>query len=341
MTVRLKISTRDELIAAVPHLLGFHPTESAVIMSLDGGPCARMDLPEPGDDLNPWLTSLTEPYLRPGLTSDIALLTFSQNPALANECLRRLLDELTPGPFVRAAISVNGDDWTDIEEALNGTVPQSVRDRFAAEAVGDGQALPLSSRAELSNQLRGNPAGVARLLPSAQRRFANLDRTERDAEATWVHDMVETYVATRVPLTDNEAARMLAALPSGPVRDTAWVSTTRPTARIRCDFWEDLTRRAPDGVRDHPAAILGFTAWVAGDGARAWTAIDVISDRSHPLARITAEALAKAVNPRVWDQALNATESAGLQRNALNTLPPERPSPSAATPGADRPGPTP
>src|SRR4051812_14078087 len=72
----LKIGSHDELIAVVPHALGFRPVESMVCLPIGGGPIARVDLPASEDVLEPWLETLTDVYLHRHRPARIALVAF-------------------------------------------------------------------------------------------------------------------------------------------------------------------------------------------------------------------------------------------------------------------------
>lgn len=64
MTHVLKISSHDELelIASIPHRLGFTPRRM-LCLALGGGPTARLDIPEYGEELGEFLQALTAVYL--------------------------------------------------------------------------------------------------------------------------------------------------------------------------------------------------------------------------------------------------------------------------------------
>ncbi|QZY30869.1 DUF4192 domain-containing protein [Nocardioides coralli] len=64
-----------------------------------------------------------------------------------------------------------------------------------------------------------------------------------------------------------------------------------------------MVRRAPDDLAPHAAAVLGFVAWVSGDGALAWCAVDRARalDPDHSLARLVADLLVAAVSPEEWE----------------------------------------
>jgi hypothetical protein len=55
-------------------------------------------------------------------------------------------------------------------------------------------------------------------------------------------------------------------------------------------------------LRAAPAALLGFAAWLCGDGALAWCAVDAAQEcePGYGLASLLTDALAAAVPPSVW-----------------------------------------
>src|SRR3954465_5412779 len=67
----------------------------------------------------------------------------------------------------------------------------------------------------------------------------------------------------------------------------------RPSAR---------PRPPPPELRAPPATLLGFAAWLSGNGALAWCAVDCAQqcDPDYSLAALLADALAGAVPPSVW-----------------------------------------
>jgi hypothetical protein len=65
-----------------------------------------------------------------------------------------------------------------------------------------------------------------------------------------------------------------------------------------------LVRASPADLLAPVASVLAFVAWLAGDGALAWCALDRAAegDPACSLAEPVAEALARAVPPTVWEQ---------------------------------------
>jgi hypothetical protein len=99
---------------------------------------------------------------------------------------------------------------------------------------------------------------------------------------------------------DGQAVAVAVALRSGQVRDGLWRGLDRTRARRQVDLWRDLVRRLPDQLVAHPAAVLAFVAWLAGDGALSWCAIDRCTavEPGHPLAELVSELLTAAIPPR-------------------------------------------
>ncbi|WP_312008596.1 DUF4192 family protein [Nocardioides alcanivorans] len=63
-----------------------------------------------------------------------------------------------------------------------------------------------------------------------------------------------------------------------------------------------MLRRAPAEHVPHAAAMTALAAYLAGDGALAWCAIDRVNATGlgHPVARAVADNLDNAVAPTEW-----------------------------------------
>jgi hypothetical protein len=74
--------------------------------------------------------------------------------------------------------------------------------------------------------------------------------------------------------TDYEIARITVALRDLRVRDDAWARMDPSHAEAHQRLWTDVVRRAQPGHVAAPAALLAFVAWQSGDGALANVALD-------------------------------------------------------------------
>jgi hypothetical protein len=71
---------------------------------------------------------------------------------------------------------------------------------------------------------------------------------------------------------------------------------------MHVELWRDLVRRTPHDLMAAPAALLGFAAWLSGDGALAWCAVERCQEvePDYRLAGLLTQALAGAVPPSTW-----------------------------------------
>ena len=328
MTSSLKITSREELIATVPHVLGFVPVESMVCLALGDGPTARVDLPGSPEETGPWVRTLTDVYLKRHRTPRVALVAFGEHRQGCIEALGALGDALThdegSGPAVGPVLWVNGEHWTDLQDGSHGIVDPSARARVDAEFALRGRVMPAAGREGLATAMTGDPAGVAEHLSAASRRHGDLVVAGLNQEAAWVGERVERFHQDRVYLSDVDAARMLVAISETRIRDAAVFSMNRSTAPVASELWLDLVRRSPAPVRDTPVTLLAFSSFLEGRGAQAWVALDELS-QSNRLTDLIAAALTHAVDPREWDKALPAAgtliQHAALQQAALGEVP--------------------
>jgi hypothetical protein len=168
MTSPITISDHSELVAAVPHLLGFIPTDSVVCEPIgEPGPITRVDHPHTDRDIIGVVKVLSECYLRkPGRA--LVVLAITEDQAAAVKTAAALTHVLGDQVAVATALWVNENRWVDLATGKQATVSEQAATRMAAEAVVRGQTLPAASREELAQALRGDPTTVAALLPAAR-----------------------------------------------------------------------------------------------------------------------------------------------------------------------------
>jgi hypothetical protein len=165
---------------------------------------------------------------------------------------------------------------------------------FRAQAVLDGMVV-LESRADLEATLRPDGDLVAET-ERAVRRAAPSPPGE-------IADLVDVRLeAGRFATT--ELARVLLGLLETRGRDAAWAAMTREVAPAHVRLWTDAVQRAPTELVSAPAALLALSAWLAGQGALAWCAVDRCREvePDNTLAAVVADALDHAVPPSRWAQ---------------------------------------
>lgn len=337
MNRTLKISSHDELLSYVPHALGFRRPEGMVCVPLGGGPISRLDLPATTHEKEPFLSTLTDVYLHRHPAQRIALIAYGENGLACLEALADLSERLVEGPRgpdVGPMLWVNGDEWFDVLARTAGTIDPGVRARFDAEFALEGRVMPVERRGDLAAAMQGDPEGVAEHLAAAEERARAMDTSARIAEVAWLGSTLEGFLEDRNYLADPEAARVLAILHDSGARDAAMANLTCENAKVFSEFWQDLVRRAPSEVRDSPASMLALSSFLQGDGAKAWTALDQLSEHDR-LADLVTVALEQAVDPKGWDAFRPpASGSAAMQQAALRpTITQDRRGPEKNGPG--------
>jgi hypothetical protein len=352
---RVRLSDPGDLAAALPHLVGFHPHESVVLVSLTG----------PGGR-------------RVGLTVRADLLPAGAGPAVVRDAARSLAGTVTagaPGSVVVAVVSeapdLPGDgsgydglphralvhqlalalDAADVpvRETLlvrrgrwwsydcprpccapgAGTrLPPGTSELAAASAVM-GQVVE-ADRSGLERRIApvGFLAAAGMSVVCSEVGAAYADRLldagwDTVADESW--QLLEETVEQRGPgagaarLPDATVARLVWGLRDPTVRDRAMGLALGPSAAAAEALWAELTRRAPSPLDAVPATLLAVGCWARGDGAMANVALDRAqqSEPSGSLARLMRSALDQALPPADLRAVIEATlDQLGDRRSA-------------------------
>jgi hypothetical protein len=300
----LVVRTPDELLAAVPHMLGFNAQESIILVPVSRGlPMARVDLPRTAEDRHEVTRNLCGPYgryARPGAMVALVCVTEDRrNAELASQHLAAGLEKV--GVATQLRLWATDERWVELNTGRAGNRTHDTSTRIAAEAVMAGTARPAATRASLAESLVGDREPLAAVLP------ATLEAAHRStpiAERNWAVGRLEQFHADGHRLSDPDAARLLVAIESTGARDALWEDMSRDNATAHTALWTDLTRRAPDEVRTPAASLLAFSSWLGGDGAKAWCALDQIPEcPPYPMAALIATVLQEGGHPDLWERA--------------------------------------
>jgi hypothetical protein len=289
----LVIRSPEDAIAAVPYLLGFHPTQSMVVIGYEGphDTCAmRLDLPQPDpDDIADRVAGmLTQNDFRRAI-----LLGYGPDetarPTL--EATRATL--IASGISVTESIRVQNNRWWPLTCDDPACCPPEGRPyditttTVAAQATLAGQvALPDRSQLALSLAPVTGPArqAIRRATDRAEDRFLAWPReglTPAQIQARLSTEgitLLRTLRTHNKPPTDDEIAWLGILMTSLRVRDEAWVHLNQDDPRQDIDFWSDIVRRIEEPYAAPPACILALAAYSAGDGGLANIALDRADD---------------------------------------------------------------
>jgi hypothetical protein len=316
-TTTLTARNPDDLLALVPIVLGFVPHDSVVMLTFEAERPfhARVDLPTRPADVAEVVQALLEPARRHRVRR-VAFIVYAAD-AHAARAVGRPLERAFDGAGVDVIdmLRADGNRWFTVLGRRPGVpawgVPYDVSTHpFTAEAVADGRVTH-RSREELADTLRDDPGRVAAVAAAVAASAAAPSGPTGDgarggtvAEMEWARQLVADHAATGTAPGDADLARLLVGLRDPLVRDAAWMAMTREEAREHVGLWTDVVRRCPGELLAAPAALLGFAAWLSGQGALAWCAIDRCRESApdYPLAGMLAEMLVHAVPPSAWEE---------------------------------------
>jgi Domain of unknown function (DUF4192) len=326
--IDVRISDPGEVAASLPHLLGFRPRESVVLISLRGptggrvGLTLRADIPEAAHaaavarELASSVCTDGPRRVLMAVVSEAADDVAGGQPVLPHQSLvwelTKALTALTvPVPDV---LLIRGGRWWSYDcprdccapsagTALPGGVTQ-----LEVAAVATGTVVE-GDRADLEARLRRPPgfdraAMAAASVRAAERLSAAIvaDGWDAAAEASWATlgaAVARCRPGSARPFSDDEIARILWALRDRHVRDRALGFALGSDAAAAEVLWTECARRGLAPLDAAPATLLAVSAWLRGDGAMANVALAhaLDADPAYRLAQLLAQGLAKCLAP--------------------------------------------
>lgn len=297
----LRARTPDDIAAFVPLALGFVPERSVVMVSIGrgSGMHARVDLPTDPDDVDDVVEALLRPARRHGV-DDVIVVVYDDDTTVADEAAWAIHEEFTAaGIGVREVLRVHDHHWYAVLPgaplaAYQGVPFTLAEHRFTAQGVFDGRVTH-ASREALRSTIAPDPAAARLLEPEL------VGATALPTGA--VTALTRRHVQHGTTFSDADLASVARSIDVGDLRDEAWVWMGRGEARRAVDLWSDAVRRLPPTHVSSAAAVLGFAAWLAGDGALAWCAIDRCheGEPQHSLGGLVAQLLESATSPDSWE----------------------------------------
>lgn len=287
--------------------MGFVPTESVVMVSIGrGGPQARSDLPH--DEAGASVLAAQLGHACAGHAVDrVVLVVYSEQPAEHAWLVRFLASRLTAaGISVLDCLGATPTGWMPLDPAhpFTGTGLREFDPSthpYRTEAVWRGDVV-LGSREEVAGLLEPCEQWVERVRRAGG---AELDEgwtvEEVAAECALLRDQLPGWVAAaaggRAP-DERTTARLVRAVQVPRIRDEAWVGVERGEAREHLEFWIGVLRATPAEGVGAVAGVVAQLAWLSGNGALAWCAVDRSTDAGgSSLTDLTRQLLTDAIAP--------------------------------------------
>ncbi|MFD1146282.1 DUF4192 domain-containing protein [Saccharothrix hoggarensis] len=299
------------VIAAVPHLLGFHPADSLVVLVLRAGDVAmglRVDLPSPA---RPGRVAklIAGPLARcRDATAVVVVVGGGSGDPPEHLPHAAVVDEVDDAlhaarvPLVLAVWTravVKGEAWFDYHDAgTHGTVTDPTSTALAAASAADGFVTHASREAMAELLAPDPPEALSRRAALLNRRAANAppvaDGAVPPSHLDLIHAEVVRAAGRKRSLTDDEVADLAHALSNPWTRDASLGYCVGEHALGAEVLWTELTRASPAPERAEPATLLAFSAYIRGQGTLASLALER-AEEAHPGHRLT-ELLRAALN---------------------------------------------
>jgi Domain of unknown function (DUF4192) len=323
---RVRISSPADVLAVVPHLLGFHPDNSLVVIGA-GRPRERIelafryDLPDPPDAaLAAEIAGHAAVVLRHRKLSTVIGVGYGPG-ALVTPVADALTAELRRcGPRLHELMRVeDGRYWSYLCTNPECCPPEGVRFDVraspAAAAMTVAGLVAYPDRAALAGTLAPVAGAAAGAMERATARAASraadlMTRAGGPAGAPRtaplvaagrkaVSEAITRYRGGGRIVSEDQLAWLSVVLAQLPVRDDAWARMDPQHREAHLRLWTDLVRRARAPYLAPAASLLAFTAWQSGEGALANIAIDraLAADPGYSLALLLRDIMDAGVPP--------------------------------------------
>jgi hypothetical protein len=316
------------VLAAIPYLVGYHPSESMVVLGMRGTELiftARYDLPAPDAsraEVRDAVQHMLEVVLRQQLTG-VLIAGFGPD-----DRVEALAFTLRSG-YLRAGLDVlevlraeNGRYWSYLcTDPLCCPVDGSPYDASASPVAAEWTVagrVALPDRDAYENQL--DPVdGKARMsvrqatAQAHDRLLELLTRPvdEQTAAAAIIEaghqaiDVALDQLRSGGRLTDDQVAWLSVQMASADLCEVAWfrIKASGDELLLHRTLWMDVMRRAEPDLCPDPGYLFAFAAWRCGDGALARLALERVLrvDPHHRMAEAMLHLLAHGLPPTAFD----------------------------------------
>jgi len=282
------LTSPHDLLAAIPFLIGYHPEDSLVVVSIKDnavGMAMRIDypveLPEGAYDLlashlqrDAATGALLVAYV-PSDRSDGELVLADARAALTRAAIRTDESLLIQGGRYRSVLCQDQSCCP----ADGNLIPEIDGSRIAVEHVVAGRAMPFANLQALTDSIASLPVASEQRWIDQVKSFQvtssaqDLTKLQRDG-ATALIDLAGEFASGRIGQDLELTARVIGRLSDIQVRDFALGSHDEDSVDTYFQMWRHLMRIAPKGFIAPVASLCAALAYESGDGALAHRALD-------------------------------------------------------------------
>ncbi|WP_064744351.1 DUF4192 domain-containing protein [Actinomadura oligospora] len=290
----MKIRTPEDVITAVPYLLGFHPRDSLVVAAFDGPrnfAAIRIDLPGPEPEPREFEVeaAITEILTRHRFAKAVLIGYGTEEGVLP--CADRVHEALArAGVRVADCLRVDEGRWWSLTCVNSSCCPPEGKPYDASRSVVAATATYLGlaaapSREALAEMIEADETvqqEIREATGRAERRLrhvwsADPRETPKETISEFVHRLGDLRARTRAnenPISVEEIAEFSVLLGNLRLRDEAWVRIGEGDLNADIDLWTEVLRRTSPDFAAPPATLLAFAAYMAGNSGMARVALD-------------------------------------------------------------------
>jgi Domain of unknown function (DUF4192) len=321
--IHARVASPGDLLAIVPHLLGFYPSRSLIVLGLGDQSrvmvTLRYDLEQQGPQLPTEVASHAASVLDRERLGAAVLIGYGPDDLVAAVTQAVTDTLLITGVQLQEVLRADtGRYWSLLCRDPHCCPPEGTPWDPATSAAGAAftavGSAPAAARDSIERSLEpADTAGPTILLASTRAR-QNLQRIvdtargggHRDpqlpasrAGRRQVQRAIRTYRAGGQITRPADLAFLAVVLQDLRVRDDAWTRLQREHADNDVRLWTDVTRHAAPDSAAAPAALLAFSAWQAGNGALASIAAAraLAAEPGYTMAQLISDGLRAALPP--------------------------------------------
>jgi len=282
------LTSPHDLLAAIPFLIGYHPQNSLVLVSLKSdavGMAMRVDLPS--DIAIESYDLLASHFVREEAEAALIVAYADRSSADPESVLINISAALVrAGIDIKESLIVRDNRFrsmlcTDIAccPPEGTTIPDLDTSRIAAEHVIAGHPMPFENVDGLVQSIAAVPSSFEISWQDEVQKFwvssdvEEVQELQRDG-ATAIIDLAGEYREGRGAEDRELVARVIGRLSDIQVRDFALGSHSEESADWYWSMWRDLLRIAPRGFVAPVASLYAALAYERGEGALAHKALD-------------------------------------------------------------------
>lgn len=303
----LRAKGPSDVLAMIPYLVGFTPTDSIVVLALEGprrrfGPCLRIDLASHRDAAAQadYLAALVAHHL----FESLIVVAYSEDHGRAAAVVEPLLAKLNAaGVSIVEVLRADGRQWWSYLCADAGCCDQ-------AGHLYDCDSSPLAATAVVAGM--GKAASREELracfAPGDERLRAQVAATcdvlDANSQRPSITGLVGAALEAQETLTVEALAALAVGVQSIVNRDVVWSGMERSNAAQHLHVWAQVTRAAPDSLLPPVGSLAGFAAWLSGSGVLASHAVERVQavDPTYSMNLLLLRCLELTVNPREWER---------------------------------------